>query len=222
MRARLVRPALVLATAASGVLALGAHAAAPGPVTVSYTDPKGDANAINSQGEPVPGFPSSTGTPAGSQDTKDIVGVTYTSTGTVTKLRHRAPQFTCTGFTATMTLAGAPETTNTLYRLESNSAAGMWWLQYANGVAIMRIPAAPLLGIYPQTQSIPLKTPPVIAGNSVTWVVTAADVAATGGTLPKFILSGMSADVRTSTPAATVPAWDQAAPGDGATSFKPC
>ncbi|MDP9100894.1 MAG: hypothetical protein M3N21_01955 [Actinomycetota bacterium] len=233
MRARIVRPALALALAATGGLALTANAAAPakaGGMTLTYTDPKGDANAINGQSlgsaSPVPP-PDSVVTPVGSQDSKDILSVTYASTGTTAKkVRRGAPAFTCTGFTATMTLAGAPDATNpavnTLYRLTSSTADGTWWLQYSGGKTTLRYANGVDATGLSTTKTVALTNPAVIAGSTITWIVTPADLATSNQKLFKFSLSGLGADVRSDTGVLTVPAWDLAAAPDATTAFKPC
>ncbi len=224
MRTRLVRSAVVLALTVSGAAAFEAQAAAPTKVTFSYTDPKGDANALNDQGEGTP-LPKSTVTPAGSMDSKDILAITYVNTGTLAKKPRRGtPAFTCTGFTATLTLAAAPDATGTIYRMTSNSANGIWWLEFENGKADVRIPdSTSTLGF----KQVPLLNPPVITGAKATLTVTLADLKATGENPFRFVLSGFGAEVRSVQGASglpysvVVPLWDQAA-ADAGTSFKPC
>lgn len=201
------RPVVALVAAAS-LLGGAAAAGAAGPVSLKISDAAGDANAFNDQGSgdlPVanPG--------AGSQAGKDILEVTYTGTK-----KGKA----CTGFTATLKLAGPPEA-NTLYRLRGTGTfnTNIWWLQYNGATTTVRWssdPDEPLA-----SGSGALKSPVVIAGSTITWKVTEADLKMTGEKLAAFVLTGPGSDIRTQTPAVTAPQWD-ALPSDTATSFKPC
>lgn len=99
MRARL----LALA-ACSGIAIAGLPAHAATAPKAQITDPTGDANAVNDQGEPA-AIPAQS-TPA-DVSAADIKSVTFATTF-VTKRVHGKSVRTATGFTVTLALAAAP------------------------------------------------------------------------------------------------------------------
>lgn len=116
VRARLLRPALVLAVASSGVLGLSASAAPAGPV--AFQDVVGDANLLNTQNASIPGTGSGTATP-GSRAGLDVVEVELRSTFGPAAQGATAP--TCTGFQVVMTLSGPPAG-NAFFDMSATSA----------------------------------------------------------------------------------------------------
>lgn len=208
MPARLLRPALGLAAAAALVLA-GSASAAPNALTL--TDAKGDANAINGQGL-EPGLGDNSG-PVQKADS-DLVSVSFASTGVKAK-----KGFTCTGFTATVELA-APAGSQAVYRVTGTGVtnASQFWLQYNNAPTGVTTTIRHNDGA---AKTTPLSTPAKLEGNKIVFTVLEKDLKAAGEKLASFKMGTLGADARTSTGAATVPAWDTIDP-DEAKSFAPC
>lgn len=213
MSVRLARPALLLALAAGAALALPASAAPPN--TITLTDVKGDANAINGQGA-ASGAGDHSG-PIQKADS-DLVSVTLASTGTTKKIKRKTV-FTCTGFTATIELA-APAGAASVYRVlgKGIADASQFWLQYnaapTGTTSTIRYNDG-------AAKTAELATPAKLDGNKITFVVTEADLKAASEKLATFTMSALGADVRTSTGAATVPSWD-GIDTDDAKTFSPC
>lgn len=212
MRARLLRPALGLAAVSTAVLALSASAA---PNAITLEDVKGDANAVNGQGL-EPGAGDNAG-PVQKADS-DLVSVAFASTGT-TKTVKGKKTFTCTGFTATVEL-GAPAGSNAVYRVLGLGVtnASQFWLQYNNAPTGVTTAMRHNDGA---AKTTPLATPAKLEGNKIVFTVLEKDLKAAGEKLASFKMSSLGADTRTSTGAATVPAWDTIDP-DEAKSFAPC
>ena len=191
----------LLALAAAGglaVAALPAHAAgAPKP---QVTDPTGDANAINNQGEPqsVP----SQSTPA-DLAAADIVSVRFATTF-ATRVVHGERVKKPTGMTATLTLAAPPTDPFINYRIDVNATqCAPLFFEYSTSPAgrgtDLRCPG-----------SIPVATPDtllavskaVVKGNTITWSVPLKSLPV--GTT----LSSLEADTRFNPVKLTVPAID--------------
>ncbi len=202
-----ISPRLAFVATAVVAVALSSAAFAAPANKLTITDRAGDGNALNGQG-----FEDLGETPgAGSQPDKDIVSISYASTS-----KGKA----CTGFTASLTLGGPP-TANTLYRLRGTGAVNtnLWWLQYDGKSTTMRWSSdssEPLA-----SGSGGLKFAAVVAGSTITFKVTEADLKSSGEKLASFTLNAPGADIRTVTPAVTAPQWDEL-PEDEAKSFKPC
>ena len=202
-----LRPAAVLAAAGLLVLAVGASAATPAALTL--TDAKGDGNGVNDAGtgsglEGAPG--------PGSRDGVDVVSLTLANT-----VVGKGKKASCNGFTATLGLSGPPEG-NTLYRVDGTGVvnAGRFWLKYNNN---------PVSGTTTtlQIESAAVSTldlaPAKVAGNKITFIVTAKDIKASGEK-PGFTYSTPSVDVRGSSGAVFAPVWDQLL--NDSKSFKTC
>lgn len=163
---RLVRPAVVLAAAAVALIASGASAAAPGPLTLTYTDPAGDAI-------PTAAY--------------DITSVTATTTGKVTtsrvngkgKGKGKAKGDTITTYTPealvlSMTLAAAPSSLpGTLYEIDAmTSKCGRMYLYYTPGVdgsgALVGCGSEPSATGSTAT-SIPVE--PTVKDKTITWTL---------------------------------------------------
>jgi hypothetical protein len=200
---RRLRPVLAVAVAGAVSLAVSASAAS---APLVLTDAKGDANGVNGQG-----VADQNGQPGpGSQDGKDILGLTLTPTGGKK----------CTGYTAVVELAAAP-TSNTHYRVLGTTAknTSLFWLQYDNN------PLAGTTSVLRYNDGsgakvVDLSTPVKVAGSKLTFTVTAKDLKAAGEKLAGLAVLAPGVDVRTSTGRATVPSWDVLPESDK--SFKPC
>ena len=109
---RLVRPALVLVAVAAVGLA-GSASAAPGPATVSFTDPAADNVS-----------------PSGGQD---ITGVTWTTVGT-----GKGKKYVAKSLVLTLTLAAPPTTDGTtLYGVDGDlGGCGDFYVNYMPGAQI--------------------------------------------------------------------------------------
>lgn len=116
MRPTLLRTVALSAAILGGVTAFPAHAAAPFPA-VTITDPSGDGNGLNGQGQA--GLPG-TSTPS-EYSGGDILSLSWRTLGTA-----KRPA----GFQVAMRLAGPPAT-NTVYRVTTKSdSCGTFWLVY--------------------------------------------------------------------------------------------
>jgi hypothetical protein len=190
MRARLL--ALAAATTVVG-FAIPSHAATVKP---QITDPAGDANAINNEGEPTAPIPSQS-TPADDSGA-DIRSVLFQTT-----FVKKGKKKVATGFTATMKLSAAP-TPQTVYRVYANSPV------CSGTSAIIRFvyEDSPALGggdveCFGLTTSITYKgVVTTVKGSSITWKVPVSAMRA--GT----VLSGMYADTRADAVAITAPELD--------------
>jgi hypothetical protein len=195
MRLRL----LALAAAAGiGVTALPSHAAtAPKP---QITDPAGDANGINDQGEPA-AVPSQS-TP-GDVSGADIKSVTFATTF-VTKRVHGKSVRTATGFTVTMALSAAPMPFVNYRVYASTSACASLFFEYNTtpGTAGPRvrcpgsIPAVSADKLFTATETV--------KGSSIVWTVPTKTFPA--GTS----FSTLKADTRFNPVKLTVPVIDEA------------
>jgi hypothetical protein len=118
MRLRLVSLA---ATAAVAAAIFPAHAGTVKPLIV---DPSGDANGINSQpGALGPGGPNpNLATGPASYASADIVGVSFVNNFTTKKVKHKTVK-TPVSFTVTMTLAAAPDPSQTYYNVGAVTAS---------------------------------------------------------------------------------------------------
>lgn len=229
-----LRSTLVLAAPIAACLAVSAHAAPPpaAPKPLVLTDLAGDANAANDQGL-VSGTPVPAGTATGPATVAqfDIKSVTVAATGAMATRKvgkKKIKYFNCTGYTATLELAGAPLSNGALYRIQGSATShDTYWLQYAVDAAgtattVLRYTdEAATLG----TSTIAI-APAKIDGTKITFTVTGANMKASGESLGKTILSGFGADVRTNgqipgVGGATAPMWDQL-PIDDATAWKVC
>ncbi|HVF18923.1 MAG TPA: hypothetical protein VNA14_01600 [Mycobacteriales bacterium] len=208
-----VRSALIAAAASALVFA---NSAAAAPSTLTLTDVKGDANAVNGQGL-QPGLGDRSG-PVQKADS-DIVSLTLASTGTTKKVKGRKV-FTCTGFTATMELA-APAGSNANYRILGAGVVNsfVFYLDYATRatgpITTVRY------GTPGDVQNARLKTPAALNGNKVIITVTEADLTGVGEKLASFRMRDLGASTHSSAAHLTVPLWDTM-DQDESKSFTPC
>ncbi|HEU0131609.1 MAG TPA: hypothetical protein VFQ85_11540 [Mycobacteriales bacterium] len=223
-----------VATPAVAVLATVAHAAAPAapPKPLVVTDAAGDANAINGAGVVSGGgVPEGVPTDPASMAAYDIRSVTFAATGKVTSKKVRGKTvktFGCTGYTVAMEMAGTPSTTATLYRVQAQTPLhSTFWLQFSNpaggetsSVLRFNVPASPT-DPTATTKSVPLVNPAKVVGNKVVFTVTAADLGKAGEKLGRATITNIGADVRTATPRATAPMWDQLVT-DGSQVWRVC
>lgn len=204
---KLTRPALVLAVAGAAALSLNAQAgvlaAAPKPFVLK--DASGDANGLNGQGFATAPSASTPAQVAG----MDILSVTLQTTGAMVKQGTKRV-FSCTGFKATLELAGPPQldavfrvtaaglaNASTYNLVFSNDPAGKSsYLQYDSGTG-------GTLG------GGTLDVPVTITGNKVVWTVTNNDIKTTNENPAKLKLSGIGAHDRTVAVVATVPQVDE-------------
>ncbi len=152
-----------------------ATAAAPGP---QVTDPSGDANFVNGQGL-VTGdaVPHDQATPVGSQAYADVTSVLWQTTKTVKKVKKKTVT-TITGFTVTVTLAGAPtppEGTTVVYRILGKTPACPYFgvVYYSNKLKDGTSPQSALRDNCNGASAARL-TPialPVVKGSTLTWTV---------------------------------------------------
>ena len=116
MRLRLVSLAAAAAVAAA---VLPAHAGAAKP---QLTDPAGDANGINGQPENISGGPNpNVVTSPASYSADDIVSVSFVTNFVTKKVKGKTVK-TPTSFTATLTLAAAPDPSHNYYAVTATSA----------------------------------------------------------------------------------------------------
>lgn len=199
MRARLLRPALGLALASCGILALGATAAAK-PVVVE--DVAGDANALNDQffGEvdnnptPIQYAPA------------DIVKATLANT-------FKGKE--CTGFTYTMEFSGdVSKSAPLIYRLLAATTKNDSIQIYLNnglvggGQTVVRYRSGDT------DERFELKTPAKIDGKKLVFTITAKEVKAFGEK-PGGKIFDLVPEVRFSTGASFFPVIDRAAAEEG-------
>jgi hypothetical protein len=200
---------LVPAALALGVLAAPiAHAATVKTNTYVLKDTVGDANGLNDQGTLPVGGDGTAG--PGSDASKDIVSLTYKGTKKGTA---------CTGFTVDLRLSGAPSA-STLYRVRGTAPVNsqLWWLQYDGTSSKLRFSDGS--GGPVSSGTVPLTVPVKVIGSTLTFTVLEKDIKASGEKLKGFVISAPGSDIRTVTPAATVPQWDAVHAADA--SFKPC
>lgn len=228
-----LRSSLVLVAPLVAMAAVSAHAAVPAkaPKPLVITDDTGDANLISDQGlisgTPVP---AGTKTDPASVGQFDIKSITVAATGGMASKkvgRKTVKYFNCTGYTATLELAGAPLAQGTLYRLQASTPLhATYWLEWSNEASgtsqttLRFTDEAATLG----TTSIPI-APAKVVGTKIVFTVTSGNIKASGEKLGKAILSGFGADVRNNLKAqgtgATVPMWDQLKT-DGSQAWKVC
>jgi hypothetical protein len=199
MRTRLLT---AVAAGAVAVSVLPAHAASGGKPQV--TDPAGDANAINGQGEET--VPSQSTGPA-DLAAADILSVRFATTFAAKKVHgKRVP----TGMTATLTLAAPPTDPFINYRLEATSAQCTdLFFEYSTSPAgrgtDLRCPGSiPVASA--DTQFAVSKA--VVKGNSIIWSVPLKSLPV--GTT----LSSLEADTRFNPVKLTIPAIDIATSGN--------
>lgn len=165
---RLTRPVLA-AAAAGAALALSLPASAG--ASYSWTDKKGDGNAINSQGNGVAALDAGTPT-ATSEPGRDILKVSYGNL-----MKKVGKKTVCDGFTATMTLSGKP-VGSTIYRIFATTAenTARYTLSYDSfeGRTFLRHGTGPT-----DDTEMGLKFPAKLSGNTITWRVPMSDVKAT-------------------------------------------
>jgi hypothetical protein len=178
MRARLLRPGLVLAAVSTCVLAVGASAAPTGPVLIE--DVAGDANLLNSQFISDPTGNRGIATP-GSQPGLDIVKVELKNTFAAGKDGQSASAG-CTGFTMSMTLSGPPadgssfqmsattKRNSRFFIIEHNSATNETSIHYGGSVG-----QGLSYGGESVNKTLPLKAAN-IDGNTITWTITKRDI----------------------------------------------
>ena len=179
MRARLLRPGLVLAAVSTCVLALGASAAPTGSVLIE--DVTGDANLLNSQYVSDPTGNRGIATP-GSQPGLDIVKVELKNTFPTAGRDGRSASAGCTGFTMSMTLS-APPADGSVFRMsattkrnsrffiiEHNSATKETSIRYGGNVG-----QGLSYGGESVNKTLPLKAAN-IDGNTITWTITKRDI----------------------------------------------
>lgn len=176
MRARLIRPGLVLAVTATAALALGASAA---PATgVVFEDLAGDGNLLNSQIFNAPEAGKGVATP-GSQAGLDILRVELKNTlapAAPAKKGKTAAAPTCTGFTMTMTLSGPPAG-GSRFRVNNDTPKNsrFFIIEHDSGTKETSI----RFGGAGEDNTHDLK-PAVINGSTITWTVTSKDIKAIG------------------------------------------
>lgn len=170
-----VRTVFAAAAAAGALAAPNAFAGTPAAAP-QVIDPAGDANFINSGGEPVP-VSGDHATPVGSQGYADVVSVTWTRT-TVKK----GKKIVFTGFTVTAAMSAPPTPpagTALVYRMlgvvGGDAAAYLGPVYYTS--ATPGTPQSALRDDLADTTAGARLTPlalPVIAGNTMTWTVPAS------------------------------------------------
>jgi hypothetical protein len=179
--------------------------------TLVIGDPAGDANAANNQNLVHDDHvPEGVTTPA-SMAAYDVRALTL------------APRGRCAGFTATIGLAGPPGGTAVLYRVKASTRRlHILWLEY--GVRPGEAPTTTMVYSDPSAgigQSVVvLATPARVEGATVTFTVSAAELARTREPLRGAVLASLSVDVRTATQAVTAPQWDQLL--GGTRTWRPC
>lgn len=200
MRARLLRPALGLALASCGILALGATAA-PKPVVVE--DKAGDANMLNDQGFGL-GFDNNA-TPIQHAPT-DIVKATLANT-------FKGKE--CTGFTYTMEFSGdVSSSASVIYRLLAATTKNDFiQIYFNNGVAgggatQIRYRSGDT------NERFDLKTPAKIDGKKLVFTITAKEIKAFGEK-PGGKIFDLVPEVRFSTGVSFFPVIDQAVAEEG-------
>lgn len=221
--------ARIAAVLAVPALLSTAHAAPPAapPRPLVASDQAGDANAVNNQGIHEVDVPSGTVTPV-SLAQYDLRSLTIAPTGSIATRkagRRTVRYFRCTGFTATVELAGPPQSLATMYRVEANRAPhhggnGMFWLEHKHlpheePVTDLRFYKDPAVPTSPQVY-VPLRTPARIEGTKITFTVTAADLAQAGERLGALRLTQLGADVRGYEAKVASPLWDQLVAGPSA------
>jgi len=216
---KIVRPLLAVGLAGTLLWAMPADAASTVKAkTLTLTDQAGDANALSGQGfvggSQGPISLDGTSTPVGSQADKDFTSAVFAST-----LVKKGKTTTCTGLTVTVNLTAAPGP-NSIYRITGVGTfnAGFFWISYNGTISKMQFLADPN-GL--SSTSVNLINPAVVKGNSLVFTLTEADIKAAGEQLKNFTWSGLGAEDRSVTPAATVPVWDMI-PNDDAKTFKAC
>lgn len=179
MRARLLRPGLVLAAVSTCVLALGASAAPTGPVIIE--DIAGDANLLNSQFVSDPTGNRGIATP-GSQPGLDIVKVELKNTFPAAGKDGQSASAGCTGFTMSMTFSSPPaknsrfqmsattKRNSRFFLIEHNSATNETSIQYGG-----RVEQGLSYGGESVNKTRRLKAAN-IDGNTITWTVTKMDI----------------------------------------------
>ena len=138
---------------------------------LTWTDPAGDANALNNQGGLVPAGPNSTVTP-GSRSADDLLAVT---------MGRQDDGKAVTGLVVTMKLSGAPAA-GALYRV-TGAAAGCttFWFQYSwtvggTAVASLRHNCAVAAGATPVTTTATVLIDGKVVDNSIVWTVPLAQL----------------------------------------------
>jgi hypothetical protein len=111
----------VLALAAAAAVTAAVMPAHAGTVKPQIVDPTGDANGVNGQPETVGGPNPNVSSGPASYAADDIVAVSF-ATNFVTKKVKRKTVKTPTGFTATLTLAGAPDLSYSYYAVRATTA----------------------------------------------------------------------------------------------------
>lgn len=169
MRARLLALGLVGGLAVAAAPALAAKVV-PAP-TPQVVDPAGDANGLNDQllGKPLPN-PNQSTAPA-SYSSADITSVLF-QTAYVKKGRKQVPA----GFTATLTLAGAPDA-NTFYDVDVSTPVCPDTLQFQ--YSTFNQFETNVVTCYDGNNFNDYAVPPAtISGNTITWTVPLAAVPA--------------------------------------------
>lgn len=178
-------------------------------VVYSFTDPAGDANGINSQGDIAPQDPEMS-TPV-NQASADIILVTF---------KRLDDGKVIQGFTVTMTLTGTPDQT-TFYRVTSSTdACSTFWFQYSAQVGTtaggtLRHNCFPVPNPSPTSVVLAdtniVSIPTVVTAHSITWTLLVKDFPK-GVKIGKF-LSAIRAETRGNAGAAgkglTAPVIDQ-------------
>ena len=180
VRSRLLRPALGLAIASSGVLALGASAAPTG--TVLIEDVTGDANLLNSQFISDPTGNRGIATP-GSQPGLDIVKVELKNTFRAAGQDGQSFVNGCTGFTMSMTFSGPPaknsicrmsattKSNSRFFHVEHNGASNVTSIHFGGNVEQGLSYGGG--GSVNKTRRLKAAN---IDGNTITWTVTKMDI----------------------------------------------
>jgi hypothetical protein len=179
MRARLLRPGLVLAAVSTCVFAVGASAAPTGPVLIE--DVAGDANLLNSQFISDPTGNRGIATP-GSQPGLDIVKVELKNTFRAAGKDGQSASAGCTGFTMSMSFSGPPakdsvfrlsattKNNSRFFHIEHDSASNVSSIYFGGNVG-----QGLSYGGESVNQTWPLKAAKIV-GNTITWTVTKTDI----------------------------------------------
>lgn len=154
-----------------------AHAGTAKPQIV---DPAGDANGINGQPETAAGPNPNVSTGPASYAADDIVSVAFTTNFVTKKVKHRTVK-TPTSFTATLTLAGAPDPTHSYYAVTATSAGCPDGINFEystepsalafDDVNCFDSSGSGSFNDYPAT-------PAVVKGNTISWTVSLAGIKA--------------------------------------------
>jgi hypothetical protein len=170
----------VLALAACAAVAAAVVPAHAGTAKPQIVDPAGDANGVNGQPETVGGPNPDVSTGPASYSADDIVSVSF-ATNFVTKKVKRRTVRTPVSFTATMTMAGAPDPSTSYYAVTATSAACPDGINFEysaerspfgfDDVSCFDSSGTGSFSYYPAT-------PAVVKGNTISWTVSLSGIKA--------------------------------------------